>query len=225
MGLHDGHRERLRKRFNDHGLENFSDHEVLELLLTYAIPRQDVNPLAHRLIQRFGGLEEVLCASLEDLQAVPGMGEHSATLLRLIYPVCKAAKLSSSRREKILDTTARQGAYLLACFAGVKEERIYQLCLDAKGRLLNCGLLGTGTVNGASFSTRKIVENALQFKASQVVLGHNHPSGVALPSTADITATRMAKEALSTVGVRLTDHIVVVADEDYVSMAESGMLY
>ena len=223
VGLHDGHRDRLRRRFNDHGLENFSDHEVLELLLTFVIPRRDVNPLAHQLIQRFGGLEEVLCAPMEELQDVPGMGERSATLLRLIYPAYKAARLSAARREHILNSTEKVGTYFLSLFAGVQEERVYQLCLDIKGRLLSSRLLGAGTVNEVTFSTRQIVENALRTKASLVVLGHNHPSGVALPSPADITATRLADEALRTVGIRLMDHIVV-ADEDFVSMVESGVL-
>ena len=112
MGIHDGHRARLRKRFLEHGLENFAEHEVLELLLCYAIPRIDVNPLAHQLMERFGGLEAVLCASAEELCQVPGMGEHSASLLRLIYPVYHMARYSAVKKNQILNTTEKAGAYL-----------------------------------------------------------------------------------------------------------------
>ena len=224
MGIHDGHRARLRKRFLEHGLENFAEHEALELLLCYAIPRVDVNPLAHRLMERFGGLEEVLCASLEELCQVPGMGESSASLLRLIYPLYHAARCGAVQKNQILNTTEKAGAYLMARFTGIREEQMYQLCLDAKGKLLACRLLGTGTVNAVSLSVRQVAENALQCKASSVVLGHKHPSGVAIPSQEDITATHMVSDALRAVDVRLLDHIVV-ADNDYVSMADSGILW
>ncbi len=198
MGEHDGHRARLRKRFLDHGLENFADHEVLELLLCFCIPRVDVNPLAHRLIDQFGGLEEVLCAPAEELGQVKGVGEQAVTLLRLIYPAYHKARFSGNSRPQILNSTAKAGNYLLSLFAGVREERMYQLCLDAKGKLLQCRLL------------------------SAVVLSHNHPSGVALPSREDMTTTRLAADALRTVDVQLIDHIIV-ADEDFVSMRESGI--
>ena len=222
MGEHDGHRARLRKRFLDHGLENFADPEVLELLLCFCIPRVDVNPLAHRLIDQFGGLEEVLCAPAEELGQVKGVGEQAVTLLRLIYPAYHKARFSGNSRPQILNSTAKAGNYLLSLFAGVREERMYQLCLDAKGKLLQCRLLSAGTVDAVALSARQVAETALRTRASAVVLSHNHPSGVALPSREDMTTTRLAADALRTVDVQLIDHIIV-ADEDFVSMRESGI--
>ena len=107
---------------------------------------------------------------------------------------------------------------------GVREERIYQLCLDAKGKLLACRLLGDGTVDAVSFSARRVLENAIQTRASLVALGHNHPSGVAIPSQEDIAATRSVADALRAVDIPLVDH-VVVADNDFVSMADSGLTW
>ena len=222
--LHQGHRERLRRRFLEHGLENFAEHEALELLLCYAIARQDVNPLAHRLMETFGTLEGVLCASVEELCRVPGIGEQTATLLHLIYPLYGRARFSAAGRETILNSKEKIGAYLMARLAGVREERMYQLCLDAKGKLLSCRLLGDGTVDAVSFSTRRVMENAIQTHAAVVALGHNHPSGVALPSAEDIAATKAVAEVLRTINIRLVDH-VVVADNDFVSMVDSGVTW
>jgi len=224
MGVHDGHRQRLRQQFLEHGLDSFQDHQVLELILTYAIPRKDVNPLAHALIERFGGLEEVLCAPEDELCRVPGIGESAAVLLNLFYPVYNKARSSTAGKERILNEPEKVGEYLLGLFAGVREERMYQLCLDAKGKLLSCCRLGTGTVDAVSFSGRTVAVNALQCQASAVILAHNHPSGVALPSHDDITATRIAADALRALNIRLEDH-VVVADHDYVSMALSGIIW
>lgn len=221
---HQGHRERLRRRFLEHGLDNFAEHEALELLLFYAIARQDVNPLAHRLIEAFGTLEGVLQAPYEELCRVPGVGEQTAALLRLVYPLYGRARFSVAAQEQVLNTRAKIGAYLMARLAGVREERIYQLCLDAKGKLLACRLLGDGTVDAVSFSARRVLENAIQTRASLVALGHNHPSGVAIPSQEDIAATRSVADALRAVDIPLVDH-VVVADNDFVSMADSGLTW
>lgn len=223
MGIHDGHRERKREQFRQHGIDAFADHEVLELLLFYAIPRRDTNPIAHALLERFGGLEQVLAAPLEELEKVPGMGPGAATLIKLAPQVVRRARLSAVANEKILDTTERLGAFFLEQFVAQHNEVMYQLCLDAKGRLLSCQKVCEGDVSGVSLNLRKIVENALRCNAVLVALSHNHPSGVALPSQEDIAATRQVQAALETIGVRFADHIIV-ADDDYVSFREAGLL-
>lgn len=224
MDEHRGHRERLRQKFLQHGLDSFHEHEVLELILFYAIARKDTNPLAHRLIEQFGGLEEVLCAPMEELCRVPGVGENTAALLKLFYPVYNKARCSTAGKERILNAPERAGEYLLALFAGIREERLYQLCLDAKGKLVGKYLLNVGTVDAVSFSGRQVAANALQSQASAVILGHNHPSGVAIYSEDDVTATRIAAEALRALNVQLIDHIIV-ADNDFVSMSLSGVIW
>ena len=223
MGIHDGHREKMRQRFLKSGLDAFADHEALELLLYYAIPRRDTNPIAHALMERYGSLSAVLTAPVEDLKKVEGVGESAAILLKLAPLLYRKAKLSDAEQETVLSSVERVGAYLLERFAGEKNEMVYQLCLDRKGKLLACKKLGEGGVASADLDIRRLVENALLTGASSVVLAHNHPSGVALPSRDDYAATDRAKTALSVVGVALADHIIV-ADGDFVSMSDSGYL-
>lgn len=224
MGIHDGHREKMRRRFLSGGLEQFADHEALELLLYYAIPRRDTNPIAHALMDRYGSLSAVLAAPVEDLQKVEGIGESAAILLKLVPRLCAKARLADAdRQELVLNTASRAGAYLLERFYGEQNEVIYQLCLDRKGKLLACKKLGEGSIASAALDVRKLVENAILNSASSVVLAHNHPSGIASPSGEDYAATDRARAALETIGVSLADHIIV-ADGDFVSLAESGYL-
>ena len=223
MSIHDGHREKMRKRYLAGGLEPFADHEALELLLYYAIPRRDVNPVAHALMERYGSLSAVLAAPVEDLKNVEGIGESAAVLLSLVPKIAKKARLADASQETVLSTTERVGDFLLERFAGEQHEVVYQLCLDRKGKLLTCKRLTEGSVASADLDIRKIVENAILCQASAVVLAHNHPSGVALPSQEDYAATDRVQAALATIGVELADHIIV-ADGDYVSMADSGFL-
>lgn len=221
MGIHNGHRERMRRRFLDSGLEGFADHEALEMLLYYAIPRGDVNPLAHALMDRFGSLSGVLSAPVELLTQVEGVGERTAVLLRLVPQAAQKARLAELKRELILNTRENVGAYLLELFSRERSEAVYEICLDAKGKLLACRRLGEGSASAVNLDIRKVVENAILYSASSVILAHNHPSGIALPSKADAQATDQVKEALKTIGVRLEDHIIV-ADHDFISFSESG---
>ena len=226
MGIHDGHREKMRARFLAAGLDAFADHEALELLLYYAIPRRDTNPIAHELMDRFGTLSGVLSAVLEapaeDLRKVEGIGESAAILLRLVPQLSRKARLADAR-EMVLNSVDRAGSYLMELFAGLSRESLYQLCLDQKGKLLACKRLSQGGANSTDLNIRLLMENAILTSASAVILSHNHPSGIALPSEDDIATTEQAQKALGTIGVRLADHIIV-ADGDFVSMADSGYL-
>lgn len=218
---HTGHRDRLKQRFLEQGLDGFTDIQVLELLLFYAIPRRDTNDLAHALLERFGSLSQVLEAEVSELQQVPGISAHSATLLALVTQLARFYQVNCANRMEVLDSLEACGAYLLPRFFGRTRETVFLLCLDAKCKVLCCKEIGEGSINSASISVRKVVETALQAKASSVVLAHNHPSGVALPSPEDQVTTKRIYAALQMVDVVLVDHIVV-ADGDYVSMAQSG---
>lgn len=223
MGVHDGHRDRMRKRFFTNGLSGFADHEALELLLYYAIPRGDVNPLAHALMDRFGSLSGVLSAPMELLTQVDGVGERTAALLHLVLQITQKARLADLEQELALNTRERVGAYLLELFSRERNEAVYQICLDGKGKLLACRRLGEGSASAVNLDIRQIVQNAITFCASSVILAHNHPSGVALPSQEDHAATLRVKAALEAIDVRLEDHIVV-ADHDFISFSQSGFL-
>ena len=219
--IHGGHRDRLKKRFLQQGLDSFTDIQALELLLFYSVPRQDTNPIAHRLLSRFGSLSQVLEAPAEELMQVEGIGEHSALLLRLINEMGRYYLVDRAQREQVLPTIEDCARYLLPCFYGRTVETVFLLCLDAKCKVLSCREVGEGSINSAGISVRRIVETAIREGASTVVLAHNHPSGIALPSAEDIQTTRRIAAALQSVEVQLADHIVV-ADGDYVSMVQSG---
>lgn len=223
MSVHEGHRARKKEQFRAHGLDAFADHEVLELLLYYAVPRQDTNPVAHRLMDTFSSLEGVFSADREALANVEGVGENAATLLTLILPLCRRIRMSGSAHEVILSDTEQAGRYFLDLFFGEREEKLYEACIDAKGRLLACALIAEGGSDSVQLNMRKLVENALKCGASSVLLAHNHPSGVALPSPADNATTLSVFDALRTVGIELADHIIV-ADDDFVSLRQNGLL-
>ncbi|MBE6977413.1 MAG: DNA repair protein RadC [Ruminococcaceae bacterium] len=221
MAMHDGHRQRLKDRFRQEGLDHFSDVQVLELLLFYCIPRIDTNPLAHRLLERFGSLAQVLEAPAADLEKVEGMGANAATFLSLITSVGRYYLVNRSAQNTILNTTEKCGNYLVSHFYGRRNETVFLLCLDAKCKLLCCREIGEGSVNSAGIPVRRIVETALAANATSVVLAHNHPSGLATPSPEDVYTTRRLAAALDTVEIVLVDHIVV-ADDDFVSLVQSG---
>jgi len=197
---------------------------VLELILFYAIPRKDTNPIAHALLDRFGSLAAVLEARPEDLAAVEGVGQETATYLSLFPHVMRRYLKDSNSVGKILRTTEECGNYLVPYFFMARDELVYLLCLDGKCKVLDCILVHRGSVNSAAVSVRKIVEAALRVNASSVVLAHNHTSGVALPSAEDRYTTEKLHTALSAVGIQLADHIIVAGD-DFISMSADGFSF
>ena len=222
MGLHDGHRQRCKRRYLAAGAEGMDDHQLLELLLFFAIPRQDTNETAHRLVRQFGSMQGVLRASADELMTVDGVGENAAVLLRLAGDMALRARCSAMP-QTVLNSTERTGVYFMELLADEKKELLYQVCLDGKGKLLSCKQLSQGSADCTALSVRQVVENALLSDASAVVLAHNHPSGVALPSENDRAVTLWVRDALKAIDIRLLDHIIV-ADGDFVSMNQSGYL-
>ena len=223
MSIHDGHRQRLKDRFLREGLDGFTDIQVLELLLFYVVPRKDTNPIAHDLLDRFGSLARVLDAPVIRLTEVSGISENGATFLKLVREIERRYALSQGE-EIILNTIEDCCEYLTRFFKSKRNETVFLLSLDAKLKLLSCREVGEGSVNYASVPIRRCVEMALEDGATSVILAHNHPSGLAVPSGDDIITTRRLAMALSAVEIQLVDHIVV-ADDDYVSMVQSGIKF
>ena len=224
MAMHSGHRRRLKDRFEKEGLDNFEQHQVLELLLFYCVPRVDTNPIAHALLDRFGSLAQVLEAPASELMRVPGVGENTATFLTLINDVGRYYQVNRAARPTILTTVEQCGNYLVPRFYNRRNETVFLLCLDAKCKVLCCKEVGEGSVNSAAVPIRRLVEMALGANATSVVIAHNHPSGFALPSDEDVCTTRRLALALAAVEIQLVDHIVV-AEDDYVSMLQSGVYH
>lgn len=223
MSVHEGHRERMRRQMKTSGMDSLSDVQVLEVALYYAITRRDTNEIAHALLRRFGSLSGVLEAPRAELLKIDGVGESAADLLLLFIQMERRHLMDRAGRETILDTTYKCAQYLMPRFIGEQEEVVYLLCLDAKCKALDCSLIHRGAVNMTAISVRKIVKAALDHNATSVVVAHNHPSGLALPSREDRATTLALKAALDAVDVVLVDH-VIVADEDFVSLADDGLL-
>ncbi|MEG2144240.1 MAG: DNA repair protein RadC [Oscillospiraceae bacterium] len=218
---HQGHRERLKERFLKNGLGSFAPHEILELLLFYSIPRNDTNPIAHRLLERFGSLTGVFEASPKSLAEVPGVGSGSATLLSLIPQISMRYMDDKNDIGVILDTTRKLGNFILPKFIGQNNERMLLICLDMKMKLLCCKFLSEGNIDSVNINIREIVKQCMDVSASVVVIAHNHTQGFAMPSDADKFATITLLKTLAPLSIELIDHIIVARD-DYVSLKESG---
>ncbi len=203
-----GHRNRLRRRFLDRGLGSLHDHETLELLLTYAIPRKDVKPLAKTLINRFGSFAGVLDATEYDLTSVPGIGENAAGLILLVKAAGALYLEQHLRRQTLLDSPD-----LCADFARMKlgaggKETLLVLLLNRHHHLQHYVCV-EGTVDMATVFPREILELCLRHRASEVILAHNHPSGVCTPSDEDLRLTRLLQTLLSAADITLLDHLLV----------------
>lgn len=222
MSKHDGHRERMRKRFLEQGLDGFENHQILEMMLYYTIPRGDTNELAHDLITSFGSFSGVLEASASDLCRVPGIGIQSATMLSFMGSMVRRYLIDKNKSDVTIMVSVNDCAdYLRPFFAGRKNEVVYLLCMDAKCKVLACKKIGEGSVNSAAIPLRTIVDMALSTNATSVVLAHNHPGGIALPSPEDVETTKKMSAILRSVDVILVDHIIF-SDDDCVSMNQSG---
>lgn len=230
--VHDDHRARMRRRFLEHGLDVFQDHETLELLLFYSVPRADTNPTAHRLMERFGSLHAVLEAPPRELAKVEGVGEASATLLHYSMELIRRYALDKRDHDMpraCLNSTELFGQYLRPFFIGRGYELAMLVCLDSRGGVLCSEQIAGGTVGEVHISARRIAEIALSWDAYGVLLAHNHPGGKALPSVGDRETTAALETALGGIGIRLVDHLIFgepydVTGADFVSMLESGYI-
>lgn len=223
MGVHDGHRKRLRERFVEHGLTSFNDINSLELLLAYAIPRKDTNELAHKLLDTFGSLRAVFEASHHELLAVEGIGENAAVLISLIPQIYKKASVCEADRIKKCNSTELIVRYLQPRFLNERDEILIMLCLDSGMKVINCVEVARGVVNAVETNSRRITELALKSRATFVALAHNHPDGMSIPSVEDDFFTRQIKAALDSVQIKLIDHIIF-AGEEWSAYSSMGFL-
>jgi DNA repair protein RadC len=222
--IHAGHRERLRKRFLEDGLDGFEDHQILELLLFHAIPRGDTNPIAHLLMRRFGSLSAVLEADPKDIAGVKGIGEKAAVFLSMIPQVTRRYFHDRVVRSKPqLNTSEAVSKYLIPLMAGRPEEVFYVLCLDTQCRVVYPALVSEGTIKEAAVFPRQVVEEALRHRAASVILAHNHPGGTTKPSQQDRRLTGLLIQALGPLDIKVLDHIIVAGDQAF-SFARDGIL-
>lgn len=220
---HEGHRRRMRERYLSQGLDGFAQHEILELLLFYAIPQKNVNPLAHALIDRFGSLHAVLGATPRQLMQVEGIGEYAATFLSLLGPVARMAERSREGQRVRLSNRKAAVNYCIRLLAGEKREMFYAVCLNGQMDTLGDALIAKGSLSDVPAYPRIVADAALTHNAHGVLLCHNHPGGSVTPSQADLDATDTLHRLLSEIEVVLVDHIIV-SGQEALSMARNGMI-
>jgi DNA repair protein RadC len=218
-----GHRARLRKRLLDGGAEALADHEVLEYLLTTAIPRRDVKPLAHALIRRFGSLAGALNADARTLALHPGMGEASAAALKIVALAARRLARTALREQPVLGSWQALIDYLTIDMAHLTVERVRVLFLNHQNMLIHDEHLRDGTIDETAIYPREVIGRALDLGATALILVHNHPSGSPQPSRADIQITNRIAEAGRLLDIVVLDH-VIIGREGHVSLKAKGLI-
>ena len=208
---HDGHRERLKKRFLS-SPDSFEDHELLELILFYSIPRKNTNETAHKLLKKFGSIKGILDASIESLMTVDDIGPNSALYIKAISKLLSKYEYDE-KKESPLKTPAMLSSFLHSLFLGTQKELTYLLLFDNSKRLLECQKISEGYSIENTVSLRNIVSSAVSSNAVSAILAHNHPSGISFPSGEDINATNRIKLILESLGIVLMEHFIITETE------------
>lgn len=221
---HAGHRQRVREKFIAQcNFDGFAEHNILEFLLFYSVPRADTNELAHRLIDKFGSIRGVFDAPYEALTEVDGVGENSAVLLKLIPSLVRTYMNQQSSDIKSIKSTDDAVCYLRPKFTGMKNESLLMLCMNRSGKILKCSVISNGGIDYTQADIRKILFEILSSHATDIIIAHNHPGGLCVPSKGDISMTQMIADAIVNTGTSLKNHIIF-ADNDFFSFADNKMM-
>lgn len=220
---HEGHRQRLLSKYYRGGIRCLCEEEIIEILLFLAIPRRDTRPIAEALIKRFGNLVGILEASKEEIESVEGIGPRSAMTISFMKDLLFYYRKDKRKYFKEASYIDDIGEYLADTYGNEKKEYVFAIYIDDKNRYRACDVLSTGQEFSAQLDFVYIEKRAKQHGVKRVIIAHNHPSGLAIPSHADLVATEMTKAYLESMGIELIDHIIFERD-DFVSLAESDML-
>lgn len=210
--LHSGHRERLKTKFIEFGGDALSDHELLELLLFFSIPRSNTNEIAHMLINDSGSFEEVFSSCFDQLKLTEGIGDSSALLLSLTGEICKRLSNQQAKPRKNYPTLSSVGKLLVDKYAHDREESISVLYFDKKMNLISMRKVTQGGCHEAAASRTKIVREAMLKKSAGILLAHNHPDGTPTPSPSDLNFTHVLESSLYAVGIILLEHVLICQD-------------
>ncbi len=222
--IHKGHRERFKRQVISSGIDHWPEHQVLEYLLFFGLPQKDTNELAHKLINKYGSLVGVFEATYDSLKEEKGLGDNVASLITLIPKLFKYIENKKvDDKSLVFNRTSQVAQYMTPKFYNVNHEVLYILTFDNKQKLISSDIVLEGVVNRVNVDKRKIVEQVIKDNASNIILCHNHPSGISAPSHDDIIATRKIIEILSEIDVHVIDHIII-ADTEYCSMMEMEYL-
>jgi DNA repair protein RadC len=207
-----GHRERLRARFREIGLDALADYELLELVLFRALPRRDVKPLAKALLAHFGSFAEVVSASPQRLAEVAGMGDSVVTELKVVEAAAQNLARGKLKGRTMLSSWSAVIDYCRSAMAFADKEQLRILFLDKRNQLIADEVQQVGTVDHTPVYPREIVKRALELSATALVPVHNHPSGDPTPSRADIQMTKAIIDVARPLGIEVHDHIIVAKD-------------
>ncbi len=211
-----GHRERLKKKYFEKGIEALNEYEILELLLFYSIPRKDTKKVAKELLNRFKNIKGVFENLFsEEIEKVHGFGKNSLIFLRIIRDIFSIIEKQKIFETKKLDNLEKVIKYAKVSITGLKHEELRVLCLNSKNEIIDDVVVEKGIINEVYIYPRKIVEIAIKKNATSLILIHNHPSGNVKPSKADIILTKKLKEILNAINVTLHDHIIVSQNNFY----------
>ena len=217
------HRKRLKKKFSVSGLTALHDYEIMELLLSYALSRKDVKPLAKLLLKQFGSIKGVMDVETAEIKKIEGISDHTVILLKIVKDI-SSLYLKEKAAEKIqINCTDELLSYCKMALGGLKDERFCVIYLNAQNKVIDMETIQEGIVNQAVVYPRKVLENALKQKASGVILVHNHPSGHVRPSDADIRLTKMIQETARILDILVHDHIII-GENTVFSFREEGMI-
>ena len=217
------HRERLRQRILDKGAQSLADYEVIEHLLTSALPRRDVKPIAKELIARFGSLAGVLAADPRDLKDIAYVKDSAVATFKIAHEAARRMAREELAEKPVISSWDQLLAYCRIALGREAVERFHLLFLDRKNRLIADEAQQSGTVDHTPVYPREVVKRALELGASALILVHNHPSGDPTPSSADIAMTREVREAAEKLGISVHDHLVI-AKGGHASFRALGLL-
>ena len=213
--LHANHRQRVRNRFYEHGLEGMEDHQVLEMLLFYSIPRCDTNGLAHRLLNTFGSFAGVFDAPMDLLMQVPGVGRETAILIKFLPSIMNRYRLSEASEIRTITDKTEMEQVMRPMFTDKQQEQLCCAYLDGGGRILQKSVYGSGSIHFISANVPEILRVVIMSHAECVAIAHSHPSGYAAPSYEDIVGTVSLAEQLDLLHVKLLDHMIVAPNDVY----------
>ncbi len=219
VNVHANHRQRVKEKYRKYGIDTFYDHEILEMILFYCIPRKDTNKLAHQLLSHFGSIQDVMNAPYSALKNFEGAGNETACFIKFLVDIVrvymqhkKSLKNTFRSREELNDRLSLK-------FIGRSNEAIAIILVDSKNKIVFEGIVNQGSHNNVDIYLRKIIELIVIYNAAGIVFAHNHPSGLALPSKQDIITTKKLKNIFDNMNITFIDHIIV-ADDDYISFVD-----
>ena len=214
---HEGHRERMFVRIAKYGWESLSDHELVEVMLYFCIARANTNGIAHALLEKFGSVKVVLDADQRELMTVKGIGPRASFMIKMLPEILRRYLTDAADKVYRYDTIGKVGEYLYCKFLGSDREQLYMMMFNNRLNLIGCELISEGVINCSEVMMRKISENIIHSNASLIVLAHNHPQGMAIPSQSDRENTEILRTHVENMGVQLLDHLIF-ADQKYVSI-------